>query len=343
VIRPEQGIDPFFDSSDLDEMLFASYQDIVLEIAVRPDPTVEDIQTAAEYSRAALALFPQSLEYARQRAELQEVAIDLLASQYYLRGISMLESSDYSIQGLEQPILVLKRASEMAPGSPVADSAIQKVELFVDAYGSLVHGGWDGAIAGFEDLYGRDPDFADGRVRYFLYEAYTRRGDLLMLNADFGGALSDYQAAEKYAWMDDENVLRIFQIELRVGGALRKLGQYDQAAEYYHFAFDHVAYTDRLTKPDQAKLRETVLNADWAYAGDNAFSALSYYEEAAQQADEFFELIRIAVLQGDTLPNIAFANGSTLSSLQSANELGDRLVVGRSTELLIPILPPLQG
>jgi tetratricopeptide (TPR) repeat protein len=336
-----QAIDPLIQLPELDDELFASYRDLVLQLAARSDPTLEEIQTAARYYRNALALFPQNFKYARERAELQEVAVELIASQYYLQGISLLESSDYSIEGLEQSILVLRRAREKAPGSRIVDAAMEKAQLFIDSYDQLVHGDWDAAITGLEALYRRDPDFADGRVRYFLYEAYSSRGDLLMLNADFGGAFADYQAAERFAWANEENVLRLFQIEVRLAAALAKLGKFDQAAEFYHFAFQQVGYQERLTGPAREGLLETLLKADSAKDGDNAFSAIDSYKEAVKQADEFYELTRIDALRGDTLPNIAFENGSTLSSLRTANDLGDSLIIGRSRELFIPILPAL--
>jgi tetratricopeptide (TPR) repeat protein len=337
-----QAIDPFIELPELDHELFASYQDLVLQIAARRDPSLEEIQAAARYYRNALALFPQSYEYVRERAELQEVAVELLAREYYLQGISLLESSDFSLQGLEQSILVLRRAREKAPGSAVVDSAIDKSQSFIVSYDHLVHGDWDEAITGFEAVYRRDADFADGRVRYFLYDAYTSRGDLLMLNADFGGAFADYQAAEKFAWADEANVMRLFQIEVRIAHALRRLGRHDQAAEFYHFAFEQVGYKDRLTGPAQKSLLETLLNADSAYDSGNALSAISSYEEAMKQADELYEFTRIAALRGDTLPNIAFENDSTLASLRTANDLGDSLIVNRSQQLSVPVLAPVQ-
>jgi tetratricopeptide (TPR) repeat protein len=337
-----QAIDPFIELPDLDDELFTSYQDLVLQIAAKPDPTLEEIKAAAKYYRNALALFPQSIAYARERAELQEVAIELLASQYYLQGISLLESSDYSIEGLEQSILVLQRAREKAPESQVVDSAIEKTQLFIEAYDHIVHGDWDDAIAGFDAVNRRDPDFAEGRVGYFLYEAYTSRGDLLMLNGDFGRAFADYQAAERFAWADEENVMRVFQIEVRIAAALYRLGRYDQAAEFYHSAFEQVAYQDRLTTPEQAGLLETLVKAESAYNEGNELPAITFYEESVEKADELYELTRITARRGDTLPNIAFENGSTLASLRSANELGDSLIISRSTPLLVPILPPLR-
>lgn len=336
-----QVIDPYLDLPELDDELFASYKDLVLRLAALPNPTLGQIQDAASYYRRALALFPQSISYARERAELQEVAVELVATQYYLQGISLLDSSDYSIEGLQQSILVLQRAREKAPDSVVVDAAIEKSQLFIDSYDRLVHGDWDDAIKGLEQIYSRDPEFAGGRVRYFLYEAYTTRGDLLMLNADFGGAFKDFQAAEKFAWEDESNTLRIFQIEIRLGESLRKMRQYDQSAEFYRYAFQQVAGQPNLAAPEQAKLRQTLEQAEAAYVAGNRLAAVDLYAEAAELADKIPELTRVNARRGDTLPNIAFETGSTLVSLRGANDLGESLILSRSMPLMVPTLAPI--
>lgn len=336
------ALDPTFDDAVVDDELFASYQELVFESAARPDLSPEEIEAAVGYYRKALALFPQSLEYARQREELQTVAIDLLASQYYLQGIDMLESSDYSLEGLEEAILVLQRARERAPGSRLVDATIEKAQAFIEAYQQLLNARWDEAIIGLESVYRRDPDFANGRARYFLYEAHRARGDILMQNADYGGALSDYQEAERLAFADEENVLRMFEIETRIGRALRRLGNPDQGAEFYHFAFAQLAFESRLTSPEQAALLQTIEDAEAAFEVGSPLGAIELYEEAVDRISELFELTRIDALRGDTLPNIAFDHGSTLASLLDANQLGEALVLSRSRELFVPIITPLQ-
>jgi tetratricopeptide (TPR) repeat protein len=222
------------------------------------------------------------------------------------------------------------------------DAEIQKVQTFIDAYDALVHGGWDKAITGFESIYKRDPSFAAGRVRVFLYEAYTARGDLLLASGNFGAAFSDYQAAEKAAFADDSDVLRIFQIEIRVASILKRMGQYEQSAEYFHFAFQKMDYEGRLMGPGQQDLLQALQAADSAYNAGDKLKAGALYEATLDQTQEFYVTNKIAAMQGDTLPNLAFENGTTIWSLRSANDLGDRLILSRSQELLAPVLSPVE-
>jgi tetratricopeptide (TPR) repeat protein len=336
-----QAIDPSFEMPELDETLFSSYRDLILKISENPNPTLDQIQTAATYYRNAMALFPQSIEHARDKAELQDIAINLLASQDYLQGLALLESSNYSIQGLQQTNLVLQRAREKAPQSLAVDAEIQKVQTFIDAYDALVHGAWDKAITGFDSIYKRDPSFAAGRVRVFLYEAYTARGDLFLANGDFGAAFKDYQDAEKVAFIDDADVLRIFQIEVRVASIFRRMGQYEQSAEYFHFAFQKVNYSARLTKPEQKDLLQALQEADSVYNAGDKLKAGALYEATLDQTQQLYVLDKVAAMQGDTLPNLAFENGTSVWSMRNANDLGDRLILARSQELLVPVLSPV--
>lgn len=338
-----QAIDANFDDSNLRDELFASYSDLVLQIAREPDPTLDDIRSAVRYYRAATALFPQSIQYSRQQAELQDAAVGLLATQYSLQGISTLQSSDYSIQGLQASILALQRARQNAPGSAAVAATLDKAQAFITSYDYLVRGEWDAAITGFEDIYRQEANFANGRVRYFLYEAYTSRGDLLMLDGNFSGAYTDYQSAEKYAWEDQQNSLRVFEIEVRLGFAAHKMAKYDQAAQFYHSGFAQAGYRERLTTPSQQDLLQNLIHADSAFAQGSMINAVNLYEQAVKNGGLLYSYDRVSAFSGDTLPSIGFDTGSTLWSLRNANsELGDGLILSHSMQLSVPVFSPTQ-
>lgn len=338
-----QAIDPNFDYSNMRDELFSSYSNLVLQISQEPAPKLDEVQAALKYYRAAVSLFPQSAQYARQQAELQDAAVGLLATQYSLQGIRTLEKADYSIQGLQASMLALQRAHQSAPAAASVAAALDTAQTFITSYDHLVHGEWDPAISGFEQIYRQQSDFANGRVRYFLYEAYTSRGDLLMLDGNFSGAFKDFQNAEKYAWEDQQNSMRVFQIEIRLGAAARKMSQYGQAAQFYHSGFAQVNYQARLTAPSQSALLKTLTDADAAFSQNSVFNAVNLYEQAVKQADQLYTESKVQVLGGDTLPSIAFDSGTTLWSLRDANpELGDSLIVSRSMQLSVPGLSPTQ-
>ncbi len=334
-----QEIDPFIEITDLNDELFFSYKQLIIDTAGRQDTTLADIETAAKYYRLALVLSLQSQEYAKDREELKKVADDLLANRYYLQGISLLESSNYSIDGLQDSIRALRGASSKGVDSPALKAGIERAQLFLNSYNSLIQRKWDAAIKDLETLYHKDRYYAGGRVPYFLYEAYTARGDLLLANADFGDAFADYQEAEKHAWGASGNLLRLFQIEVRVAATLHKLGRDKEAAAYYHYAFEQLGYRDRLEGPENQALLNTLIQADSANKDGDELVVIGLYEEALKQEDKLYDQIIVVVSQGETLLNIAFVNGTSLTSLRHVNQLGEGTVIDQSQELLVPVIP----
>ena len=132
--------------------------------------------------------------------------------------------------------------------------------------------------------------------------------------------------------------MRLFQIEIRVAGALRKLGRLDQAVEFYQFSFKQISAAANLSKPENSDLREIIAQAELAVSQGNAVGGLDLYEQAVEKSDRLYDLKEINARRGDTLPNIAFERGSTLVSLISANDLGGSLVLSRTRPLFVPTL-----
>ena len=180
-----QQADPSMQLPELNDELFFSYENLIIDITGRKDPSVADIETAARYYRLALALLPQTAQYSnsQERAKFEKLAADIVTSRYYLQGIGLLESSNYSNDALQQSLRDVQLAASSGAGSAVFRAGIEKAGLFLNAYNSLAQRKWDPGINDLESLYRKDQGYAGGRVPYFLYEAYTARGDLLLANA----------------------------------------------------------------------------------------------------------------------------------------------------------------
>ncbi|MDD2923206.1 MAG: hypothetical protein PHQ36_13050 [Anaerolineales bacterium] len=332
-----QAVDPFIQIPELKDILFVSYRNLILDLAERSDLTLEDIDAAERYYRSARALVPQDKAYAKEREELQKIAVERLANKYYLNAINLLESSNYSINGLRESLRILTKANNIGSDAPAIKSEIEKAQLFLDAYNNLLQLKWDDVISDFETLRRKEENYADGRVKYFLYEAYIARGDMFFAYADFGSAFADYQEAEKIAWGDQGNLLRLFQIETRIGATLGKLGKGKESAEFYRYAFEKLAYQNRFTNPDQA-LVDTLNQADAAYKKGDMSETIRLYEMAMKQEEKFYDQITIEARQGDILANIAFENGSTIEGIRAANQIGESMIIGSDQKLLIPVI-----
>lgn len=331
------AIDPFIELPDLKDELFHSYRNVIIALAGRKDLTLEEIEIADDYYRKAIALVPQDKAYAEEREELKKIATELLANKYFLHALEVLEGTNYSYEGLQEAIPFLEKANNIGVDSATISAEIENARLFLDSYDNMVNLNWNKAINGLEELLRKDENYANGRAKYFLYEAYTAQGDLLLTYADFDGAFLGYQEAEKWAWNDKQNLLRLFQIQVRVAVVLAKLDDIDESAEYYNYAFEHLDYSNKLTDPGQQDLLTILLKAEQTYQKGNVHEAIRLYETAMDQQEKLFDLKTISVKQGETLLNIAFEQGTTIEYLRMANDIGEAMVIGSDQDLLAPV------
>jgi hypothetical protein len=310
----------------------------VIEIADKPDVTLEEVEQATEYYREALALFPQSREYEQERAELQRVAVNLLANEFYIAALDLVESQNYSIQAAEEALSLLRKASNIGSGSPAIADEINLLQLYLTALNNFNNRRWDDAITALEELNRDEPAYADGMVQYLLYESYLGQGDTLLNFAEYTDARAVYELAETFAWGDSGNTLRLFQVEIRVGYALRRLSLTEQAAEFFRFAADQVSFGQKLTSEYPDTL-EAYNGAVAAINSGDYWNAARLYEIAFENLDPIYAYKTITVGRGDILAQIAFREGSTIGAILIANEsLGDSLVVRSQQEILVPYL-----
>jgi tetratricopeptide (TPR) repeat protein len=335
-----RAIDPFYKTSDLKEILFISYRNAIVAIAGSGNATAEEIELAEKYYRIALSIFPQSKEYAGERQELQKIAVELLANGYYLDALTRLQETNYSAEGLQELLHILAKANNIGTSSPAIKTEIEKTQLYLDSYNYLLQRKWDGAISGFEKLYRKDENFANGRVKYLLYEAYTARGDMLFAYADFEAASLDYQEAEKFVWNEgkEKNILRLFEIQTRTAAALNKVGKVEESAEFYQYAFEQLEYKKWLTGSKGQVMRDTLAQAELAYKDSDEWEAIRLYEIAIGQMDDLYDHVTVTVRQGDALPDIAFEYDSTIEGLRAANDLGEIMFIGKDQEILVPVI-----
>ena len=134
-------------------------------------------------------------------------------------------------------------------------------------------------------------------------------------------------------------MLRLFQAEERVAVTLHKLWRDKEAAAYYHYLFERLGYQDRLTGPSDQSLLDSLVQAETAYKKGDAVAAIGLYEAAQKQEDKLYDQTRVAVNPGETLLNIAFKNGTSVTSLRHANQLGEGMIITKSQELLVPVMP----
>ncbi len=332
-----KSLDPGVDLSTLDENLFVSYMNMIVDIADKSDATIEDIAVAEEYYRSALALFPQSKDFAGERAELQKIAINLLANKYYIYAMDLLQQGNYSIESLQESLKYLNKANGIGTGSPTIEKEIANAQLFMTGYDDFINRRWDSAISGLEQLERTSQDYANGMAGYLLYEAYMARGDTLASFSDYAGARDDYGVAETYAWGEGRSALQLFQVEIRLAYVLRRLSLYEESTEYYRYAFELVDFYYQIPS-DKATLISTLDEADYAYSRRDYWNASRLYEAAVEEVAVIYAYETVEALRGDSLVQLAYDYGSTIDAIRAANGLGDAITLRADQELEVPIV-----
>lgn len=332
-----RSIDPTYELAGLEEKLFISYMNRIIEIADRPDALLEDVELAESYYRAALALFPQSREFADERAELEQVATNLLVNKFHIHAVTLMETERYSIESLQQASRILSRANSINPDLPVITGELSTVQAYIVAFNHYVNRRYDQAITAFTNLQRSEPDYGGGRINYMLYEAHIARGDLFLAYGDFANALDDYEAAEKFAWEEDAGQLQLFEVEIRIGKALRKLSLFLESSEYFHFAANLVGIKEFID-PNQVEVLQAFNEAQVAYLRGQSWEASRLYDFVYEEASYIFPYETIRVSRGEPLVDFSFLFGSTIDSVREFNSLGDAMESRLDQDLLMPNL-----
>jgi tetratricopeptide (TPR) repeat protein len=315
-------LDPATDLDEHREKLFTAYMNLIIETADKIDSTIEDVDKAQEYYKAALALFPQDREFAGERAELQKLATKLIANNYFLFAMDLLETEGYGPDTMYEVLRILNAANNIGAGSPAIEQEIERATLFVSGFDQLVVADLDGAIDDLELLYRQDPDYGEGLVQYLLFEAYLARGDLLFTYAEYEAARGEYELAETFAWGDHGNALRLFEVEIRIGYALRRLGLMTEAAEYYNYALNLVNFHDKVRVTGEIEQIENFEAAREALLIKDEWNAARLFEIVLEDVSVIYTLEEAEVKRGQSLYMLAFDTGSTASALREINELG---------------------
>lgn len=336
-------IDANADISSLDVALFNSYLNLVIETASKPDVTPEEVDKAYEYYRAGLAIFPQDKDFETERAELQRVAISLLANKYLLYAKDLVETENYSQQAVEQALTFLNRANNIGSGTPAITSEITVLQQYLSALEDFNNYRWDSAITNLEQLKRSDENYANGMVSYLLYEAYLARGVALSDFGEYSTARTDFEQAEILARGNYGNLLRLFAVEIQIGSNLRRLSLTQLSAEYFRFAANQVNFVRKLGN-DFPEKADTFAEAEADYLDGDYWNASRLYELALEDTSMLYNYSTVTIARGDMIAQVAFQNGSSIGAILQFNpQLGDNLVARSEMEIQVPVLPEDQN
>lgn len=329
------SLNPDLDNPLIREQLLTSYLNRIINLLEDESATIEEIEQAERYYRKSIILIPQSREFSTERLYLQEVSSNLLETKFTQLGKAGLADPNQTRGSIAAAAGYIRKAAGINPNNTALQLDFKNAELYHIGFQQFNEQNWAMAITNLSQIVLVDPGFADGNARSLLYEAYYTHGKQYFSAGFFMDALSLFEQAELLAWEDQDNLMRLFQIQIMLGDTLGKLDVYDDAVSYYQFALEAVGVIPRLS--DHPNLREVLIEAD-------NLAALEQYQEAYLAYKEFFLSVNLIytmyeaeIQDGANVALFASENLSTMDAVLKANDLPRNMVIRIGTILKVPI------
>lgn len=329
-------LDPKLDDSLMIEQLLNSYLNMIINMLQSDEASIEDIMTAESYYRKAVALIPQSKEFASERGNLEEVSSNLLELKYTQTAKAILEDKNQTVNSIADAVDYLEKAVNIDPNNTALQLDLTNAEYYQIAFQYFIEMDWSQAVTNLNQVISVDADYADGNAGLLLFEAYYALGEQYYSSSFYQDALSNLEQAEILAWNDSDNLFRLFQVQVLIGNTYGEMTDYENAVSYYHYTLNAVDALSRLDDyPDiAARYSEAVyLTESGSYT--DAFTA---YQEVLSDIDVIYTLSEIEIRDGVCLAFFAAENLSTLDAVIEANDLSNNMVVTFGRSLSVPMI-----
>ncbi len=323
-----QLVDPM-----ITEQLLQGYLKKIISMLESDSSTIEDIEAAEQYYRKAVALIPQSKEYANERENLQEVSSNLLQLKFVQTAKDMLADSNQSIPSVKKAVSYLTKAASIDPKNSALQRDLINAEYYQVAFQDFLDMNWAPAITNLTKIIASDQNFAGGNTSTLLYEAYSALGNQYYSAGFYQDALNNYEQAELFAWDATENPLKLFQVQIYIGDTYGKLRDYENAVSYYLYAFNAIGVSNN---PDLAAINEVMVQADYWNAVGDFESAYTALQEALLGIDAVYTLSEVEIGDGVCLAFFANDNQSTIDAILDANSLPLNVVINFGRDLIVP-------
>jgi tetratricopeptide (TPR) repeat protein len=327
---------PNLEPENLEEQLFTSYYQKIREILSSESPTITDIDTAEAYYYKAVALVAQDKAFTQERRELQQFLVSLLNLKYRQIARAFIDSPFATEDSISKSVDYLRKALSLSPGDARISSELDKAQTYLLAMQKFNRMEWDSAITNLEKLSRFQSNYANGMVKYMLYEAYSARGIRLLSAGYFLDARKDLEKAEIIAWEVTDNKLQRFEAQVNVGLALGKMYDYTNAVKYFSMALDSVGLEGSLTDANKLAALQS--------ARQNAEARMDYnsYEAYALAISDILDALpyrEVSIAKGQNLASISLIYSSTAFSIREKNGMPDLASSKSDTTILAPYIP----
>jgi tetratricopeptide (TPR) repeat protein len=336
VINAYEGaliLDPKLDDPQLKEQLLKGYLNEIIRMLQNDTVTIEEVETAEGYYRKAVALIPQSREFATEREDLQEVSSNLLQLKFGQTAKDMLNNPNQTVSSISKAVSYLNKAANIDQTNSALQKDVKNAELYQIGFQDFTNSDWIRAITNLSQLVDSDAGFANGNAQVLLYESYYELGSQYFSAGFYQDAINNLEQAEIVAW-DGGNKLQLFQVQMLLGDTFIKTNDVANAVSYYVYALTAIDIEDKLaSRPNQAALFTQA--SYWATIGSNA-EAYTAISELLEDLDFIYTNTEVEIGDGVCLALFAAAHSSTVNAIINANDLPNNMVIKIKRSLIVP-------
>ena len=330
------SLDPKLDDVLLKEQLFQGYLHKIINLLQVSNTTTDDIELAEQYYRKAVALFPQSKEFASERENLQEVSSDLLEYKFTQTAKALLADRAQTSSTIATAVSYLKKAANIQSNNSALQLDIENAEYYQIGFQNFIEMNWPQAISSLSKVVAVDSNYANGNAKVLLYEAYYALGKQYYSAGFYQDAINQLEQAEILIWEDNNNLMRLFQVQVLLGDNFGKLGDYKNATSYYQYALNAINATGKL---DNNPEKTTLLNeVTYWVAVENYKTAYETLQEVLTDKSLFYTMTEVEIEDGACLAFFASENYSTVEAIINANNLSKTMVITFGRLLTVPVI-----
>ncbi len=329
-------LNPKLDDPLVTEQLLKGYLNKIINLLQNENTTIDDVENAETYYRKAVALIPQSKEYASERGNLQEVSSNLLQLKFTQTAKLILGDKNQTVSTIANAVTYLEKAVNIEANNTAMQLDLQNAEYYQIAFQDFIEMNWSQAISKLDQILSVDSNYADGNASILLFEAYYALGKQYYSSGFYQDALYNLEQAEILTWNDTDNLTKLFQVQVLIGDTYGEMHDYQNADSYYQYALNAIEVFSRFAEYPDATLKfsEAVYLTDIGNYED-AFAA---YQEVLESINVVYTVSEIAVSDGVCLAFFADENLSTMDAVIEENELTNSVVITFGRSLLVPTI-----
>jgi len=332
------SLDPTINDPQVTEQLVRAYLNEIVRMLEDEAATIEEIELAEQYYRKAVGLIPQSRTFASERQDLQEVSSNLLEIKFVQVAKDILADKNQTAATISKAVSFFRRAQNVNQQNSVLQRDLQNAERYQVAFKNFIEMEWVSAISNLEQLLSVDPNYADGNASTLLFEAYYALGKQYYSARLFQDALNNFEQAEILTFDNRDNLMRLFQVQIKIGDTLGELNDYENAVSYYQFALNAIDFQQKVANLSNLAVQYSQAN-DFE-TNSNFESSFELFQELLADSDVIFSISEIEIGEGVCLALFASEYQSTMEAIIEANDLPRNMVITFGQTLKVPMIAP---